>query len=76
MFDSMADDLAANQLQLQEIVAAVSQLETTQQQTHQSVQQIVELGQQANEHMAHASAETEHLLQQTADTKKDLQQFI
>lgn len=76
MFNTMANELQENQLQLQEIVAAVGQLENTQKATHHSVEKIVALGLQAKQQIDQASDETQHLLQQTADTKKDLQQFI
>jgi len=72
----MTNDLESNQAQLREIVSAVHQLEHTQQQTHSSVQQIVELGHNAKDNIANANENSRELLCQTSDTKKDLEQFI
>lgn len=76
IFTQMTGELESNQAQLQEIVAAVHQLEHTQQQTHQSVEQIVELGHQAKDNINNANENSRELEYQTSDTKKDLEQFI
>ncbi|WP_372768079.1 methyl-accepting chemotaxis protein [Pseudoalteromonas sp.] len=76
VFNQMTKELESNQSQLQEIVTAVHQLEHTQQQTHSSVQQIVELGCIAKDNIATANENSRELQCQTSDTKKDLEQFI
>jgi methyl-accepting chemotaxis protein len=76
VFNEMTKELESNQTQLQEIVAAVHQLEHTQQQTHSSVQKIVELGHLAKDNIAKANENSRELQCQTSDTKKNLEQFI
>jgi methyl-accepting chemotaxis protein len=76
LFNEMSGELCENQVQLSAIVAAVQQLETTQLQTHQSVQEIVELGSLASEQLAQAASNSGLVLAQTQDTKANLQQFI
>lgn len=76
LFNEMSGELCENQVQLSAIVAAVQQLETTQQHTHQSVQEIVELGSLASEQLDAAATSSKLVLAQTKDTQANLQQFI
>lgn len=76
VFDEMIKDFENNQQQLQNIVDAVHQLETAQNANHHHVEQIVALGQEAKKKIDQATSDSEHLLMQTKDTKRELSQFI
>ena len=76
VFADMVIEFENNQQQLQAIVSAVHLLEQTQQTTHASVEQILALRQLANQQIAAAVADNKTLLNQTAETKKELNQFI
>lgn len=76
VFDEMVTEFENSQLQLQNIVDAVHLLEQTQQQTHQYVEQIVSLRQEANQQITVAVADNQLLMQKTSETQQELQQFI
>ncbi|MFY8274017.1 methyl-accepting chemotaxis protein [Pseudoalteromonas sp. SSDWG2] len=75
-FIQLVNDFERNQQQLQEIVAAVHELEQTQANTQTSVDQIRHLGEQAKAQIDEAAlqcARSEHL---TRTTQGDLQRFV
>ncbi|OUL57902.1 methyl-accepting chemotaxis protein [Pseudoalteromonas ulvae] len=76
VFDEMVTEFENSQQQLQNIVDAVHLLEQTQQQTHQYVEQIVSLRQEANQQITAAVADNQLLMQKTSETQQELQQFI
>ncbi|MEH6396408.1 methyl-accepting chemotaxis protein [Pseudoalteromonas sp.] len=65
-----------NQQQLQQIVSAVHLLEQTQHQTHQSVEQIVELGSQAKSQIDIALADCQQSQQLSKQTQQQLKRFV
>ena len=65
-----------NQQQLQKIVSAVHLLEQTQNQTHQSVEQIVELGSQAKSQIDIALADCQQSQQLSKQTQQQLKRFV
>jgi len=65
-----------NQQQLQQIVSAVHLLEETQNQTHQSVEQIVELGSQAKAQIDIALADCQQSQQLSEQTQHQLKRFV
>ena len=76
VFGEMVIEFENSQQQLQNIVDAVHLLEQTQQQTHQHVEQIVSLRQEANQQIATAVADNQLLMKKTSETQQELQQFI
>ncbi len=75
-FVQLVGDFETNQQQLQEIVAAVHELEQTQANTQMSVEQIRSLGEDAKTQIDQAAeqcARSEHL---TRTTQNDLQRFV
>ncbi len=76
VFADMVCDLENNQAQLQDIVNAVHELGEAQNETHQSAQQIVELGTESKQQIDRASQDSKILLTQTQATQKDLTQFV
>ncbi|MFC3033611.1 methyl-accepting chemotaxis protein [Pseudoalteromonas fenneropenaei] len=75
-FSAMTQDFASNQQQLEAIVSAVHQLETTQTRTHETVTQIVGLGQETKQQVDQAVNDCQRALQQSKQTQKDLQRFV
>ncbi|WP_206074154.1 methyl-accepting chemotaxis protein [Pseudoalteromonas rubra] len=75
-FADMSEDFERNQSQLEEIVSAVHQLESTQQHTHQSVQRIVELGQSAKAQIDAALADCQDAQQRSTRTQQELKRFV
>ncbi|QTL36167.1 methyl-accepting chemotaxis protein [Pseudoalteromonas viridis] len=75
-FADMSEDFERNQSQLEEIVSAVHQLESTQQHTHQSVQRIVELGQSAKAQIDTALADCQDAQQRSTRTQQELKRFV
>ncbi|NMM41424.1 methyl-accepting chemotaxis protein [Pseudoalteromonas arctica] len=65
-----------NQQQLQQIVSAVHLLEQTQNQTHQSVEQIVALGSQAKAQIDVALGDCQLSQQLSEQTQQQLQRFV
>ncbi|WP_205623860.1 methyl-accepting chemotaxis protein [Pseudoalteromonas rubra] len=75
-FADMSEDFERNQSQLEEIVSAVHQLESTQQHTHQSVQRIVELGQSAKAQIDAALTDCQDAQQRSTRTQQELKRFV
>lgn len=75
-FDAMTKEFAHNQSQLEAIVSAVHQLETTQANTHRTVEQIVHLGHEAKEQVDSAVRECQQALKLSESTQKDLKRFV
>ncbi|QTH70155.1 methyl-accepting chemotaxis protein [Pseudoalteromonas xiamenensis] len=75
-FDAMTKEFAHNQSQLEAIVSAVHQLENTQARTHQTVEQIVQLGQDAKTHVDTAVTACKQAARLSENTQKDLQRFV
>ncbi|MCG7537671.1 methyl-accepting chemotaxis protein [Pseudoalteromonas sp. OOF1S-7] len=75
-FADMSEDFERNQSQLEEIVSAVHQLESTQQHTHESVQRIVELGQSAKAQIDTALADCQDAQQRSTRTQQELKRFV
>ncbi|WP_404342567.1 methyl-accepting chemotaxis protein [Pseudoalteromonas mariniglutinosa] len=75
-FSNMLSEFEHNQQQLQQIVSAVHLLEQTQTQTHQSVEQIVALGEQAKQQIDTAlnDCQQSHVLSQ--QTQQQLKRFV
>ncbi|MCQ8878928.1 methyl-accepting chemotaxis protein [Pseudoalteromonas shioyasakiensis] len=65
-----------NQQQLQQIVSAVHLLEQTQNQTHQTVEQIVELGSQAKSQIDNAVTDCQQSQQLSEQTQQQLKRFV
>ena len=65
-----------NQQQLQQIVSAVHMLEQTQKQTHQSVEQIVELGSQAKSQIDIALTDCQQSQLLSKQTQQQLKRFV
>lgn len=75
-FSELVQDFEKNQQQLQDIVAAVHELEQTQANTQQSVEQIKTLGEDAKAQIDQAAeqcARSEHL---TRTTQSELERFV
>ncbi|TMP31646.1 chemotaxis protein [Pseudoalteromonas rubra] len=75
-FVDMSEDFERNQSQLEEIVSAVHQLESTQQHTHGSVQRIVELGQSAKAQIDAALQDCQDAQQRSTKTQQELKRFV
>ncbi|CCQ11133.1 putative chemotaxis sensory protein [Pseudoalteromonas luteoviolacea B = ATCC 29581] len=75
-FTELTNDFAKNQSQLEAIVSAVHQLESTQATTHQTVEQIVALGVQAKSQVDIALDECRQALRLSENTQKDLKRFV
>ncbi|WP_261593241.1 methyl-accepting chemotaxis protein [Pseudoalteromonas holothuriae] len=75
-FTDMSHDFERNQAQLEQIASAVHQLESTQANTHESVQQIVALAQQAKTQIDTALADCKHAQQLTQTTQQALKRFV
>ncbi|ASM51101.1 hypothetical protein PESP_a3260 [Pseudoalteromonas espejiana DSM 9414] len=75
-FANMLKEFEQNQLQLQQIADAVHMLEQAQNQTHQSVEQIVTLGEQAKNAIDNAlnNSQQSHALSQ--QTQQQLKRFV
>ncbi|MFY8327758.1 methyl-accepting chemotaxis protein [Pseudoalteromonas sp. ZZD1] len=65
-----------NQQQLQQIVSAVHQLEQTQNQTHQTVEEIVALGSQAKSQIDIALTDCQQSQRLSEHTQQQLQRFV
>jgi len=65
-----------NQQQLQQIVSAVHLLEKTQNKTHQTVEQIVELGSQAKTQIDEALSDCKQSQQLSEQTQQQLKRFV
>lgn len=75
-FSKMLNEFEQNQQQLKQIASAVHLLEQTQTQTHQSVEQIVELGEQAKQLIDTAVADSENSQQLSLQTQQQLKRFV
>lgn len=75
-FTNMSEDFQRNQGQLEEIVSAVHQLESTQNHTHQTVLDIVELGQQSKQQIDSAADKCRSAQQLTEATQSELKRFV
>lgn len=75
-FADMSLEFERNQAQLEEIVSAVHQLESTQTHTHQTVQQIVDLGQQSKAQIDDAVEHCQQAQHLTAATQDELKRFV
>lgn len=75
-FADMSEDFERNQSQLEEIVSAVHQLESTQQHTHESVHRIVELGQSAKSQIDAALQDCQDAQQRSTQTQQELKRFV
>ncbi|WP_172971658.1 methyl-accepting chemotaxis protein [Pseudoalteromonas sp. A25] len=75
-FTDMSHDFERNQAQLEQIASAVHQLESTQAHTHETVQQIVALAQQAKTQIDSALNDCQRAQQLTETTQQELQRFV
>jgi len=75
-FTKMLNEFEQNQQQLQQIVNAVHMLENTQTQTHQSVEQIVALGEQAKQQIDTALNDCQKSQQLSLQTQQQLKRFV
>jgi len=75
-FTKMLNEFEQNQQQLQQIVNAVHMLENTQTQTHQSVEQIVTLGEQAKQQIGTALNDCQKSQQLSLQTQQQLKRFV
>ena len=75
-FTDMSREFERNQAQLEDIVSAVHQLEATQNNTHQTVQQIVELGQQSKTQIDDAVNHCQQAQLLTKTTQDELKRFV
>jgi methyl-accepting chemotaxis protein len=75
-FANMCNDFEHNQTQLEAIVGEVHQLETTQNHTHQTVLNIVELAQQAKQQIDAASEQCQQAQKLTQTTQDELRRFV
>ena len=75
-FTKMLNEFEQNQQQLQQIVNAVHMLENTQTQTHQSVEQIVALGEQAKQQIDTALNDCQQSQQLSLQTQQQLKRFV
>ncbi|WP_234399090.1 methyl-accepting chemotaxis protein [Pseudoalteromonas sp. T1lg75] len=75
-FSQLVSDFEQNQRQLQEIVAAVHELEQSQAHTQKSVEHISLLGQDAKTQIDQAAEQCAHSEHLTRSTQSDLQRFV
>ncbi|WP_247671135.1 MULTISPECIES: methyl-accepting chemotaxis protein [unclassified Pseudoalteromonas] len=75
-FTDMSREFERNQAQLEDIVSAVHQLEATQNRTHQTVQKIVELGQQSKAQIDDAVTQCQQAQLRTEATQNELERFV
>ena len=75
-FTKMLSEFEHNQQQLQQIASAVHLLEGAQSTTHQSVEQIVALGEQAKQQIDTALADSEQSQQLSLQTQQQLKRFV
>ncbi|UOB74117.1 methyl-accepting chemotaxis protein [Pseudoalteromonas sp. APM04] len=75
-FSKMLNEFESNQQQLQQIASAVHLLEDTQNLTHQSVEQIVELGEQAKQQIDTALADSQLSQELSLQTQQQLKRFV
>ena len=75
-FSQLVSDFEQNQRQLQEIVAAVHELEQCQAHTQKSVEHISLLGQDAKTQIDQAAEQCAHSEHLTRSTQSDLQRFV
>ena len=72
----MLTEFEHNQQQLQQIASAVHMLEESQNHTHQSVEQIVELGEQVKQHIDISLADSQQSQQLSLQTQQQLKRFV
>ena len=75
-FGKMLNEFELNQQQLQQIANAVHLLEDTQNQTHESVEQIVALGEQAKQQIDTALHDSEQSQKLSQQTQQQLERFV
>ena len=75
-FKTMLGEFEQNQQQLQQIADAVHTLEQAQQHTHQSVEQIVTLGEQAKSAIDHALSNSQQSHALSQQTQQQLKRFV
>ena len=75
-FSKMLNEFEHNQQQLQQIASAVHLLEQTQNQTHQSVEQIAALGEHAKQLIDTALADSEQSQLLSLQTQQQLKRFV
>ncbi|WP_338365723.1 methyl-accepting chemotaxis protein [uncultured Pseudoalteromonas sp.] len=75
-FNAMLGEFEQNQQQLQQIADAVHTLEQVQQQTHQSVAQIVSLGEEAKNSIDHALSNSQQSHALSQQTQQQLKRFV
>ncbi|GEN38738.1 MAG: methyl-accepting chemotaxis protein [Pseudoalteromonas tetraodonis] len=75
-FGKMLNEFELNQQQLQQIANAVHLLEDTQNQTHESVEQIVALGEQAKQQIDTALHDSEQSQKLSQQTQQQLKRFV
>ncbi|KKN42737.1 hypothetical protein LCGC14_0710100, partial [marine sediment metagenome] len=75
-FTKMLSEFEHNQQQLQQIANAVHMLEDTQTDTHQSVEQIVALGEQAKQQIDTALSDCQQSQQLSLQTQQQLKRFV
>ena len=75
-FKAMLSEFEQNQQQLQQIADAVHTLEQAQQHTHQSVEQIVTLGEQAKSAIDHALSNSQQSHALSQQTQQQLKRFV
>lgn len=75
-FGKMLNEFEHNQQQLQQIANAVHLLEDTQNQTHESVEQIVALGEQAKQQIDTALHDSEQSQKLSQQTQQQLKRFV
>ncbi|MEL0639915.1 methyl-accepting chemotaxis protein [Pseudoalteromonas aliena] len=75
-FTKMLGEFESNQQQLQQIANAVHMLEDTHAHTHQSVEQIVALGEQAKQQIDTAFSDCQQSQQLSMQTQQQLKRFV
>lgn len=75
-FDKMLNEFDHNQQQLQQIASAVHLLKSTQNQTHESVEHIVALGEQAKQQIDTALHDSEQSQKLSKQTQQQLKRFV
>ena len=75
-FSNMLGEFEQNQQQLQQIVSAVHLLEQTQTHTHQTVEQIVALGEQAKQQIDESLADCQQSHKLSQQTQEQLKRFV
>ncbi len=75
-FSNMLSEFEQNQQQLQQIVSAVHLLEQTQTHTHQTVEQIVALGEQAKQQIDESLADCQQSHKLSQQTQEQLKRFV